>query len=65
MQIKEESPPQAWGRLLELLRALPDCPLEKNEILDIFFNGLRDASTDFLDSFVGCTPSPTNNKKKK
>ena len=54
VQIKEESLPQAWGRLLRLLNALPDHPLKKNEILDIFYNGLIDASKDYLDSCVGC-----------
>ena len=54
VQIKEESLPQAWGRLLQLLNALPDHPLKKNEILDIFYNGLTDASRDFLDSCAGC-----------
>ena len=33
---------------------MPDHPLKKNEILDIFCNGLSDASGDHLDSFVGC-----------
>ena len=51
---KEESLPQAWGRLCQLLNALPDHPLKKNEILDIFYNGLTDASRDFLDSCAGC-----------
>src|SRR4051812_18602159 len=50
VQIEEESLPQAWGRLLKLLNALPDHPLKKNEILDIFYNGLTDASRDYLDS---------------
>ena len=54
VQIEEESLPQAWGRLLKLLNALPDHPLKKNEILDIFYNGLTDASRDHLDSCVGC-----------
>ena len=54
MQIKEESLPQAWGTLLRLLNALPDHPLKKNEILDIFYNGLTDASSDYLDSCAGC-----------
>ena len=54
MQIEEESLPQAWWRLLQLLNALPDHPLKKNEILDIFYNGLTDASRDHLDSCVGC-----------
>ena len=50
MQIEEESLPQAWGRLLRLLNSLPDHSLKKNEILDIFYNGLSDASKDHLDS---------------
>ena len=54
VQIEEESLPQAWGRLLQLLNALPNHPLKKNEILDIFYNGLTDASRDFLDSCAGC-----------
>ena len=33
---------------------MPNCPLERNEILDIFYNGLIDASWDFLDSCAGC-----------
>ena len=53
MQIEEESLPQAWGRLLKLLNALPDHPLKKPEIFDIFYNGLTDASRDFLDSCAG------------
>ena len=54
MQIEEESLSQSWGRLLQLLNALPDHPLKKNEILDIFYNGLTDASRDYLDSCDGC-----------
>ena len=53
MQIEEESLPQAWGWLLQLLNALHDHPLKKNEILDIFYNGLTDASRDYLDSCAG------------
>ena len=37
-----------------MLNALPDHPLKKNEILDIFYNGLTDASRDFLYSCAGC-----------
>ena len=33
---------------------MPDHPLKKNEILDIFYNGLIDASRDHLDSCAGC-----------
>ena len=54
VQIKEESLPQDWGRLCQLLNALPDHPLKKNEILDIFYNGLIDASRGFLGSCGGC-----------
>ena len=46
VQIEEES----LGRLFHLLNALPDHPLKKNEILDIFYNGLTNASRDHLDS---------------
>ena len=54
VQIKEQSLPQAWGRLCQLPNAFPDHPLKKNEILDIFYNGLTDASRDHLDSCAGC-----------
>src|SRR6187399_2052535 len=54
VQIDEESLPQAWGRLLQLLNALPDHPLERNDILDVLYNGLTDASRDHLDSCDGC-----------
>ena len=54
VQIEEESLPQAWGGgLLQLLNALPNHPLKKNEILDIFYNGLTDASRDYMDSCDG------------
>ena len=53
VQTEEESLPQDWGRLLQLLNALPDHPLKKNEILDIFYNGLTDASGDLLVVFSG------------
>ncbi len=32
---------------------MSDHPFKKNEILDIFYNGLTDASRDYLDSCVG------------
>ena len=54
VQIKEDSLPQAWGRILKLLNALPDHPLKKPEIFDIFYNGLTDASRDHLDSCASC-----------
>ena len=54
VQVEEESLPQAWGRHIQLLNSLPDHPLKKNEIPDIFYNGLTDASKDHLDSCAGC-----------
>ena len=33
---------------------MPNHPLKKNEILDIFYNGLTDTSRDHLDSCAGC-----------
>ena len=36
VKIEEESLPQAGGRLLQLLNALPDHPLKKNEYLISF-----------------------------
>ncbi|KAI5021713.1 hypothetical protein ZWY2020_058443 [Hordeum vulgare] len=62
-QAQEESLPQAWGRLIQLLNALPDHPLEKNEILDIFYNGLTDASKDHLDSCAGSVFRNVNDLK--
>lgn len=32
---------------------MPNHPLKRNEILDIFYNGLIDASRDYLDSCAG------------
>ena len=32
---------------------MPDHPLKKPEIFDIFYNGLTDASRDYLDSCAG------------
>ena len=37
-QLEEEYLPRAWGRLLQLLNASPNHPLNKNKILDIFYN---------------------------
>ena len=53
-QLQEESLPQSWGRLVQLQNALPDHPLKKNEVLDILYNGLTDASRDHLGSCAGC-----------
>ena len=52
-KLKKRVSHRLWGRLLQLLNALPDHPLKKNEILDIFYNGLIDASRDYLDSCAG------------
>ena len=39
VQIEEESLPQAWGRLLKLLKALPDHPLKNLKYLISFIMG--------------------------
>jgi hypothetical protein len=42
------------GKVLFFIRALPKEPLPKNELLDIFYNGLTDKSKTYLDSCAGC-----------
>jgi hypothetical protein len=39
-QVKGEKLPESWARFCSLIRALPGHPLPKNELLDIFYNGL-------------------------
>jgi hypothetical protein len=46
--------PESWARFCSLIRALPKEPLPKNELLDIFYNGLTDESKTYLDSCAGC-----------
>jgi hypothetical protein len=46
--------PESWIRFCSLIRALPKEPLPKNELLDIFYNGLTDESKSYLDSCAGC-----------
>jgi hypothetical protein len=36
--------PESWTRFCSLIRALPKESLPKNELLDIFYNGLTDES---------------------
>ena len=45
--------PISLGEASPIINALPHHPLKKNEILGIFYNGLTDASRDYLDSCVG------------
>jgi hypothetical protein len=54
VQEKEENLPMAWARFCSLLRVVTKCPLAKNELLDIFYNGLTDESRTYLDSCAGC-----------
>jgi hypothetical protein len=49
-QGKGEILPKSWTRFCSLIRALPKEPLPKNELLDIFYNGLTDESKTYLDS---------------
>jgi hypothetical protein len=42
------------GKFCSLIRARPGNPLAKNELLDIFYNGLTVESRTYLDSCAGC-----------
>ena len=53
-KLKKRVSHKLGGGFSDLLNALPDHPLKKNEILDIFYNGLTDASRDHLDSCASC-----------
>jgi hypothetical protein len=46
--------PEPWARFCSLIRAPPGQPLPKNELLDIFYNGLTVESRTCLDSCAGC-----------
>jgi hypothetical protein len=46
--------PESWARFCSLIRAWPGNPLAKNELLDIFYNGLTVESRTYLDSCAGC-----------
>jgi hypothetical protein len=52
-QVKGEKLPESWGRFCSLIRVLPGAPLPKNELLDIFYNGLTVESKKYLDSCAG------------
>jgi hypothetical protein len=52
-QVKGEKLPESWGRFYSLIRVLPGEPLPKNELLDIFYNGLTIESKTYLDSCAG------------
>jgi hypothetical protein len=45
--------PESWARFCSLIRARHGQPLAKNELLDIFYNGLTIESRTYLDSCVG------------
>jgi hypothetical protein len=53
-QVKGEKLLESWGRFCSLIRALPGEPLPKNELLDIFYNGLTVESKTYLDICAGC-----------
>jgi hypothetical protein len=54
VQVKGEKLPESWARFCSLIRALPGDTLPKNELLDIFYNGLMVESKTYLDSYAGC-----------
>ena len=43
-----------WARFYSLIRAQPGHQLAKNELLDMYYNGLTVESRTYLDSCVGC-----------
>jgi hypothetical protein len=49
-QVKGEKLPESWGRICSLIRVLHGYPLPKNELLDIFYNGLTIESKTYLES---------------
>jgi hypothetical protein len=49
-QVKGEKLPESWGRFSSLITVLPGEPLPKNELLDIFYNGLTIEFKTYLDS---------------
>jgi hypothetical protein len=53
-QVEGEKLPESWARFCSLIRAWPGLPLAKNELLDIFYNGLTIESRTYLDSCAGC-----------
>jgi hypothetical protein len=53
-QVKGEKLPESWARFCSLIRALPRGPFPKNELLDIFYNGLTVKSKTYLDSCASC-----------
>src|SRR3954468_9480750 len=53
-QGEEEKFPESWTRFCALIHAHPGCPLPKNELVDIYYNGLTDDSRTYLDSFADC-----------
>jgi hypothetical protein len=52
--LQDEHLPKAWGRYCTLLKARPGHGVLKNELIDIFHNGLTDESRSYLDSCAGC-----------
>src|SRR3954467_4415683 len=53
-QGEEEKLPESWTRFRALIHAHPECPLPKNELVDIYYNGLTNDSRTYLDSFDDC-----------
>ena len=53
-QGEEKKLPESWTRFCALIHAHPRCPLPKNELLDIYYNGLTNESRTYLDSFAEC-----------
>jgi hypothetical protein len=52
-QVEGEKLPESCRRFCSLIRVLPRELLPKNELLDIFYNGLTIESKTYLDSCAG------------
>ena len=52
-QLQEENISETWSRFCYLLRVRPGHGIPKNELLDIFYNGLTNETRIFLDSCAG------------
>jgi hypothetical protein len=53
-QVKGEKLHESWARFCSLIRSLPGEALPKNELIDIFYNGLTVESKTYSDSCASC-----------
>ena len=53
-QGEKEILPESWARFCALIHAQARCLLPKNELLEIYYNGLTKESRTYLDSCADC-----------